>query len=360
MASTKTAHGGWNLANYADPKSPTLPTSWLVRGTPTNFSIAFTLNLEVPGGPIWFETFGNFPSNALSSIKTAADVVAANLQVNSLKAYFGTFLIEEGVFTSPLSLAQSGLLGTQVGYAAEHAGDDTFIGSTNVSATGDTIYGYAGNDTFYPNNDGASESDIVNGGDGRDTVVYRGKSSEYTWVAATGLADPATNTRTQIGFRVTDKVAGRDGDDELINVERLRFSDVCIAFDTSGVAGQGYRIYKAVFNRIPDQVGLGYWIGQMDAGMGMVEVAARFIDSSEFRTLYGQNPSNADFLTKVYTNVLGRTPDQGGYDWWLNQLNTNPEKTRQKVLADFSESQENKDSVAAVIGSGIQFVEFSV
>jgi serralysin len=75
--------------------------------------------------------------------------------------------------------------------------------------------------------------------------------------------------------------------------------------------------------------------------------------------LYGQSPTNAEFLTKVYTNVLGRTPDQGGYDWWLNQLNTNPEKTRQKVLADFSESQENKDSVAALIGAGIQFVEFT-
>jgi hypothetical protein len=29
------------------------------------------------------------------------------------------------------------------------------------------------------------------------------------------------------------------------------------------------------------------------------------------------------------------------------------------VLADFSESQENKDSVAALIGNGIQYVEFT-
>jgi hypothetical protein len=92
--------------------------------------------------------------------------------------------------------------------------------------------------------------------------------------------------------------------------------------------------------------------------MDMVEVAARFIDSNEFRSLYGQNPTNAEFLTKVYTNVLGRTPDQGGYDWWLNELNTNPAKTRQKVLADFSESAENKDSVVTLIGNGIQYSEF--
>jgi hypothetical protein len=101
MAANKTAHGGWNLANFADPESPTLPTSWLVRGTPTNSSMAFTLDLEIPGGPIWFDAFGSFPSNILTSVKTVADLVAANVQVNSLKAYFGTYLIEEAAFVSP-------------------------------------------------------------------------------------------------------------------------------------------------------------------------------------------------------------------------------------------------------------------
>ena len=46
-------------------------------------------------------------------------------------------------------------------------------------------------------------------------------------------------------------------------------------------------------------------------------------------------------------------------NWLLRELNTNPDKSRQKVLADFSESQENKDSVAALIGNGIQYVEFT-
>jgi hypothetical protein len=93
--------------------------------------------------------------------------------------------------------------------------------------------------------------------------------------------------------------------------------------------------------------------------MDVVEVAARFIDSSEFRDLYGSNVSSADFLTKVYSNVLDRTPDEAGLNWWVNEMRTNPIKTWQKVLADFSESQENKDSVAAFIGNGIQYVEFT-
>jgi len=81
----------------------------------------------------------------------------------------------------------------------------------------------------------------------------------------------------------------------------------------------------------------------MDLGMDIVEVSARFIDSPEFRGMYGDHPSNAEFLWNVYSNVLelDRAPDQAGFDWWLNQMNTNPEKTPAKVLADFANSAEN-------------------
>ncbi len=193
----------------------------------------------------------------------------------------------------------------------------------------------------------AGKSETVTGSGGIDKFAYASSSGNFAIAVGQG--------------RVT--VTSQSGEaDTLINVERLKFSDTSIAFDTSGNAGKAYRVYKAAFARDPmtgDKAGLGFWISRIDSGMDMVEVAARFIDSSEFRSLYGQNPSNAEFLTKVYTNVLGRTPDEGGYSWWLNQLNTNPEKTRQKVLADFSESQENKDSVISLIGTGIQYSEFS-
>ena len=58
---------------------------------------------------------------------------------------------------------------------------------------------------------------------------------------------------------------------------------------------------------------LGFWISKVDEGMSMVGVAARFIDSEEFRSLYGQSPTNGEFLTKVYNNVLNREPHSEGY-----------------------------------------------
>jgi hypothetical protein len=93
----------------------------------------------------------------------------------------------------------------------------------------------------------------------------------------------------------------------------------------------------------------------MDNAMDLIEVSARFVDSNEFRSLYGTNPTNEQFLTKLYTNVLGRQPEASGFNWWLNELNTNPEKTKAKVLADFAESAENQTGVVSLIGNGITY-----
>ena len=145
---------------------------------------------------------------------------------------------------------------------------------------------------------------------------------------------------------------------KLVGYSRILLSDKTIGLDLDGSAGQAYRVYKAAFDRDPmqgDTVGLGYWIAQIDNGMDMVEVAARFIDSNEFRTLYGENASDGDFLIGLYRNVLDRAPDAGGYAWWTDQLENNPEKTWQKVLADFSESPENQANVAELIAGGIYF-----
>jgi Ca2+-binding RTX toxin-like protein len=203
----------------------------------------------------------------------------------------------------------------------------------------------------------ASEaSETIDGGAGVDTVTYKASLSQVTIVrnAANDLSI------TDAAFIAPDSLSFQGvGEDRLLNVERVRFSDTALAFDVEGIAGKGFRIYKAAFNRNPDESGLGYWIGQMDGGMDLLEVSSRFIDSAEFRTLYGNNPSNADFLTKVYSNVLGRAPDASGYAWWLNAMNTDATKTKAKVLADFSESPENKAGTEQLVLMGIEYTPWS-
>ncbi len=37
---------------------------------------------------------------------------------------------------------------------------------------------------------------------------------------------------------------------------------------------------------------------------------------------YPEGTSNTEFATAVYNNVLGRTPDQAGFDFWVNSSNS--------------------------------------
>jgi hypothetical protein len=198
--------------------------------------------------------------------------------------------------------------------------------------------GNSRNNTFIPH----LGKGHIDGKGGIDTVLYPGLSEIYRVQV---LADSA----------IVTSISDQTKSDILRSVERIIFSDKALALDAEAVGGQAYRVYKAAFNREPDQGGLGYWIAQMDSGMNMVEVAARFIDSNEFRAMYGTAPSDEQYLTKVYQNVLGRDPEPDGYNWWLNEMRTNPEKTRAKVLADFSESTENKAGTAQLVGQGIVY-----
>lgn len=191
-----------------------------------------------------------------------------------------------------------------------------------------TISGSNANDIFT----GGSGNDTIDGGSGIDTVKYNGFRASFI-----------LNT-TLTGHQLKDN-SGIDGNDTLINIERLQFKDKTIAFDIDGNAGQVYRLYQAAFDRVPDQGGLGYWIDQMDGGMGLSQVATGFINSAEFKTLYGNNPSNSAFVTLLYDNVLHRAPDAGGYAYWMNKLTHGV--TREQALIGFSESTENKVALMA-------------
>ena len=93
----------------------------------------------------------------------------------------------------------------------------------------------------------------------------------------------------------------------------------------------------------------------LDSGKDTIAAAADFVYSTEFQSVYGVNPTNSEFLLKLYNNVLGRDPDEEGFNWWLEQMNSGTSYTMAKVLANFSESTENKSVVADLIGNGIEY-----
>lgn len=97
------------------------------------------------------------------------------------------------------------------------------------------------------------------------------------------------------------------------------------------------RLYQAYFLRIPDTEGLSYWITQKLNGVSLNDISNAFAGSQEFTDRYG-SLDNAGFATLVYTNVLGRQPDNDGLTFWTNSLNGGA--SRGSVMTGFSESEE--------------------
>jgi len=201
-----------------------------------------------------------------------------------------------------------------------------------------------------------SRDETFNGLGGLDTLQTSRKSDQVllSWQGA-----DRWSLEDGTAINLEDLATLGVGYDSLISVERVRTADGMIGLDLSGASGQGLRIYKAAFARLPDSQGLGYWIAQLDSGMSLTEVSARFIDSTEFKQLYGQTLNNESFLKAVYANVLDRAPDAAGLTWWLNAMRTDPTKTRAKVLADFSESPENVAATLDFVSNGIAFLPWS-
>ena len=99
------------------------------------------------------------------------------------------------------------------------------------------------------------------------------------------------------------------------------------------------RIYLAYFLRIPDTGGLEFWINEKLAGKTISDISDSFAASTEFQNTYG-SLNNADFVNLVYTNLFNRAADSGGFSFWKGQLD-NGIDSRGTVMESFSESQEN-------------------
>ena len=109
------------------------------------------------------------------------------------------------------------------------------------------------------------------------------------------------------------------------------------AAPTSSVQGRIERLYQAFFLRSPDTAGLNYWMGQANAGASLETIAASFAQSPEFQSRYG-SVDDQQFVSLVYTNVLGRSADAGGLAYWTGLLQGG--LGRGPMMVQFSESIE--------------------
>ena len=108
-----------------------------------------------------------------------------------------------------------------------------------------------------------------------------------------------------------------------------------------------FQLYTGVLDRTPDKGGFEYWLKDQSNGATLEEIALGFVWSEEFLSQTGSEaPTFEQVLTTLYNVVLDRDPDQEGYDWWLNQYETG-QATLGNVVTGFTWSEEYSNNIDA-------------
>jgi protocadherin Fat 4 len=197
------------------------------------------------------------------------------------------------------------------------SGNDLIFGT----ALSDKLFGLDGNDTLV----GLASDDILDGGAGIDVAVLTAQQKNYTLTFSTE------------GITIEDRRAGGAGTDTLIDIEQLRFSsnptsnpnsgtlfDLTIFDGVLDASPEQLEtltlLYMALYDRAPDALGLYYWATYMSAGLDIDIITQAFIDSPEAIQIYGAAPTAAEIVEKAYENVLQRTPDPAGAQFWTSLI----------------------------------------
>lgn len=198
----------------------------------------------------------------------------------------------------------------------EHATGSAHADILAGNALNNRLLGGDGDDEL----EGNAGDDHLDGGAGEDLARYFGDRSSFTVTIA-----PDTIT-------VEDRRTDGTGTDSLSRIETVAFytEQSSEQLDLETYAGPAslsapelesfVALYIAYFNRAPDALGLNFWATAFANGLSRQQIAADFLDQDETLALYSDVQTDADLVTRVYDNVLGRAPDRDGFDFWIDAL----------------------------------------
>ena len=135
---------------------------------------------------------------------------------------------------------------------------------------------------------------VIDGGDGIDTVSYQSVSSLFV--------------RNPSGYQV--------GRDNLINIERIEFSDVSLALDFDRSAGQTAKTLAAVIGEegLSNKEYVGIGLSLFDAGQSLATVCELALTAVGATT-------NEDIVNLLYTNLYGEAPTADVAQPFIDALN---------------------------------------
>jgi hypothetical protein len=202
----------------------------------------------------------------------------------------------------------------------------TLTGSSSINATGNEL-----NNVLTGN----SGDNALDGGTGSDAAVFEGIYSQYL----------VTGQPTGSGH-----IDGPDGTDALTSIEQLQFVDGSLTYDPGAGIAQAARLYLATLDRLPDGLGLSFYVDLLKGGTPLDAIASNFVASPEFQSIYG-SLDNTQFVNQLYLNVLNRPADPDGLAFHVGNLDAGV--TRGQVVVGFSESPEFITNNASLFAAGL-------
>ena len=138
---------------------------------------------------------------------------------------------------------------------------------------------------------------------------------------------------------------------EAFNTEALGFENRPTAEEASEVAAL-VRLYTGVLGREPDEAGFDYWLEALASGKSLTSIAEDFFVSNEFLNGHVE-PTQGALIDSLYQQVLMRSPDPEGVAYWQAQLQEEAFGEGNLVLA-FTNSEEYVQATQPNVDSYVQ------
>ena len=202
-------------------------------------------------------------------------------------------------------------------------GDNVVIGDNEAQVIvlgpgDDELHGGGGNDVIGSKGGddllfGDSGDDELFGGAGAD-LLHGGSDSDMA--SYEGNRDDYIVTQ-QFGVITVQSKDDASDIDTLINIETLSFADDELALsydeDLQWITG----LYTQVLGRQADVEGVQYWAQHSANGVSRAEMALSMLNSEESGRVVQED---GDYLDLLYTGLLGRDADDAGKAYWSGEL----------------------------------------
>ncbi|SDH48919.1 M10 family metallopeptidase [Nitrosomonas sp. Nm132] len=220
--------------------------------------------------------------------------------------------------------------GAVIENASGGQGDDLLIGNRYNNI----LSGSGGHDDLI----GREGDDTLSGGTGMDTAVFLGPRAHYAV------------SKSQGGYTVIDQT-GADGQDSVAEIERLEFSDIGLALDMEGHAGQVAKFLGAVFGAesVNNKEYVSIGLSLLDNGMSNEALATVALDAAGART-------HNETVMLLWRNLFGINPAQEQKRPYLQMLDSG-EVSAAALTVFAADTPINTDNIHLVglMQSGIEF-----